>query len=124
RTVHICQDRNAHLPGCIHERLCGGMWVVGGADMYRSAHASPFVRAALPILDCLEDRQNVMKAPPVTAVVGPIVEVLCQTSHPQHGVDTGPAAEHMPHRDGDGPAANVSGGGRLEVPVQRATDVG
>jgi hypothetical protein len=69
--------------------------IMGTADVHGAASATPLVRAAFPIFLGFEDGQDVLESPALRPVLGPTVEVTLQAAGPDHGIDAGPATEHM-----------------------------
>ncbi len=94
------------------------------ADVNGSAGTAPLIGAPFPILQRLEVRQHLPKAPTITPVIGPVVKVLRETADPEHRVDARAAAEHATHGNRHGSTSDVGGRHRLEVPVERTSHVG
>ena len=95
RSVYIIQYWHSHLLCSVKEGWRRRMRIFRPADVYGTTGATPFIRAAFPVLLALEDRKHVGEGPTLGSVLRPPVVVPLHAACPYHGVDAAAAAQYM-----------------------------
>ncbi len=96
--VLVVVERDARLLRRRHRRSRDRMRLVAGDHGEEPAGAVVRVGPAVEVLGALEDRQDVVVAPPVVAEGGPAVVVGPVAAHVDHPVQGARPAEHLPSR--------------------------
>src|SRR6185295_12793933 len=122
-SVHVIQNRHAHLASRIEEGWRGGMRIFGPANVDGATGSAPCVGAALPILLTLENRKHVGEGPTLGPVLRPPVVVPLHTAHPHHGIDAGAATKYVAEGHIEFSIVQSRRRGDGQVVVERAADI-
>jgi hypothetical protein len=94
-SVHVIQNRHAHLASSVEEGGRCGMGIPRAADMYRASDSAPGIGPTLPILLSLEDWEHLGEGPACGSIPRPPVVVSLHAARPHHGIDAAAAPQHV-----------------------------